>query len=381
MGSTPHSLLCAELFTENDKNNMKKSKLYRRLQYEIKLSQISCMTHNRTRQLICQNYYRVKPEMNARNTIENKYDLMIIVPVFNLEQYITQCVESLLRQNTRYTYHIVIVNDGSTDGTEEVLQRYQSNASITVIHRENGGAAAARNTALKEICGRYVMFVDGDDYLPDNAVESLMSVAINKDADLVQGGYSRFCDEGILETVCEVNAVARVPYSAITGFPCMKVIRAEILVDFCFPEQFLYEDTVIATLLAPQCKNNYLIPEVVYNYRYRQDSGCNQKYGLRSLDTFWITTYCLEEAAARGYPMGEHELIAFLRQCRLNNSRISELSEEIKECVFVLSSELLQTYFPKKTKIEDGKLRLLYRTLRRRSYLAFLCLIDWWHYI
>lgn len=360
---------------------MKFEKLYRRFQFEVKLFLKCTTTYEHAKSLLARCYHREKPVLRAKNNIEKKYELMIIVPVYNLERYVAHCIESLLQQETEYTYHIVIVDDGSTDGTSTVLANYAHNKSITIIRRENGGAAAARNTALKTICGKYVMFVDGDDYLPTNAVQSLMQLAIEKNADIVQGGYTRFSDEGITETVCSVGSATPISYTAITGFPCMKVIRAELLEHFCFPEQFLYEDTVIATLLAPQCKTNYLIPELVYYYRYRQDSGCNQKFGLRSLDTFWITAYCLEGAFEQGYPFGEHELVAFLNQCRLNNSRIAELPAEIKECVFVLSSGLLQAYFPNRIKISNSKLTLLYRALRRRSYSAFLCLTDWWHYI
>ena len=123
------------------------------------------------------------------------YDVGIIVPVYNAEQHIAECLDSILGQNTDFTFHVIIINDGSTDGSRKILRKYEERPNVTVIDQENKGHSGARNTGLENCFGKYVTFVDADDRLPVNAIEILMKKAVKGDFDIVGGGYSLFAHD------------------------------------------------------------------------------------------------------------------------------------------------------------------------------------------
>lgn len=112
----------------------------------------------------------------------------IIVPIYNMEKYIGTCIESILKQ-TYIRIEIILVDDGSTDSTgvicDEYAKRYCRN--IRVIHQKNGGISAARNAALKEATGKYIFFIDADDYYVPDFIEKM--VQVDEEFDYVVGGY------------------------------------------------------------------------------------------------------------------------------------------------------------------------------------------------
>lgn len=112
--------------------------------------------------------------------------ISVIVPVYNGEEYLGECIESILRQ-THGDLELIIVDDGSTDGSAEICDEYAGkDKRVKVYHQENGGASRARNLGLEKARGEYVMFVDADDWLEDEALERL-SAEIGGSADLVIG--------------------------------------------------------------------------------------------------------------------------------------------------------------------------------------------------
>jgi len=129
------------------------------------------------------------------------YDLTVIVPAYNAEAWIEVCMDSILSQETSYTFQVIAVDDGSTDSTGAILDGYASDPRVLVIHQENQGHSGARNTALKRVQSRYVMFVDADDFLLPDAIDVLMKTARRDDADIVEGNGYRFDENGRLGLV------------------------------------------------------------------------------------------------------------------------------------------------------------------------------------
>ena len=159
---------------------MKVLRAFKRVYREFRFSQLllceSKMESAGAEKMLQEFYPRNCPSFCQRNEIDPQYDVMIIVPVYNVENYLEQCIDSVLNQKTEYTYQAVFVDDGSTDRSGEILDQ-RVNSPHVVIHTENRGVSAARNLALRKITGRYVMFLDSDDYLAADALEILVREA------------------------------------------------------------------------------------------------------------------------------------------------------------------------------------------------------------
>lgn len=120
--------------------------------------------------------------------------LSIIIPVYNLAQYIEKCLNSILNQPFK-DYEIICVNDGSTDNSLEILNRFKD--KITIIDKENEGSGVARNVGIDRAQGEYIFFIDGDDWLEDNVLEKIVNKADELNTDiLVFGGLSYYGDKG-----------------------------------------------------------------------------------------------------------------------------------------------------------------------------------------
>ena len=101
--------------------------------------------------------------------------LSVIVPAYNVQDYISNTIESLLNQEfNENDYEIIVVNDGSTDKTLNEIKRFESNPIVKIINKKNGGVSSARNIGLKKAKGDFVMFVDGDDQLIPNSIKSVL---------------------------------------------------------------------------------------------------------------------------------------------------------------------------------------------------------------
>ena len=114
----------------------------------------------------------------------------VIVPVFNVEEYLEKCIKSIICQ-TYSKLEIIIVDDGSTDNSPKICDKWSLvDKRIQVIHKENGGLSDARNTALKIAKGNYISFVDSDDWLDQYFVETLLKILIEENADIAECGVA-----------------------------------------------------------------------------------------------------------------------------------------------------------------------------------------------
>ena len=110
----------------------------------------------------------------------------IIIPIYNVEQYLDRCIKSVINQ-TYKNIEIILVDDGSTDKCPEICDQYaQKDNRIVVIHKENGGLSSARNAGMKVLKGEYMLFADSDDWIKENTVEELLQIAIEHDVDFVR---------------------------------------------------------------------------------------------------------------------------------------------------------------------------------------------------
>ena len=205
----------------------------------------------------------------------------IIIPAFNICRYIRQCSESVISQ-TYDQLEIIVVDDGSTDDTGLILDQYgQKDCRFHVIHTENYGLSAARNTAIEQIHGEYIAFLDGDDWLESNAIEVLINYALANDADIVAcriyrewinatensqmpSYYAIYnSDEACRELIC-MNHIGQGVWN--------KLYRRRLFATIKFPEGRVYEDISTTYRLISLASKVVWIPDMLVHYRMRVGS-------------------------------------------------------------------------------------------------------------
>lgn len=209
----------------------------------------------------------------------------VIVPVYNVEEYIEKCIDSILSQ-TYNNYELILLNDGSTDRTFSILLKYESNPCVTIVNKKNTGQADTRYQGLLMASGDYIYFVDSDDFIESDTLEKLVKIVEERDADVVFGRY-RLVDEqyNILReqkkySVDILSDTINIVRDAIlvNNFKAslwLKLIRKSILVESYVAEIrdiHLNEDIFLSILIALHCRNVSFIDDVIYNVLQRSNS-------------------------------------------------------------------------------------------------------------
>ena len=132
----------------------------------------------------------------------------VVIPIYNVERYLRDCVDSVLMQNTSEDYEIILIDDGSPDGSGAICDRYaQNHANIRVLHDTNHGVSHARNVGIDMAKGEYVLFLDADDLLEPDFFETLTPL-LDSAADVIRYGHHRLYEDGIFYfkyTICSTD--------------------------------------------------------------------------------------------------------------------------------------------------------------------------------
>lgn len=226
--------------------------------------------------------------------------LNIVIPVYNAENYLPQCLESLVNQ----TYHkkeIILIDDGSSDSSPEICDEYANkHPFIHVIHKENSGVSAARNTALDLIRGGYVVFADADDAVDLDAYEVMIKEMEDTDSDVsacnLQNEYGAFqvrknnFEHGSVSAYSGDEELVKAFFCQIGGWAGNKIYRREVIGDVRFREDISQaEDTLFAWEVMKRAKKVCYINLPFYHYRYMLSSSshaANTKK-LKTAITVW----------------------------------------------------------------------------------------------
>lgn len=219
----------------------------------------------------------------------------IIVPVYNVEKYLSEAINSVIEQ-TYKNIEILLIDDGSTDNSGKICDMYlEKDARIKVFHQENKGLSGARNTGLKNATGKYIMFLDSDDKFELNACELLYNAIEETKADYVIANYINIDEDG---TKWENPVFSKEKYQSFKlsikdyekSFYIMnsgvwnKIFRKSFIdsLDLKFVERLPAEDAIFTTYCFIKSENVYYIPDIVYQYRQRYDgsisNSCSVKY-------------------------------------------------------------------------------------------------------
>ena len=230
--------------------------------------------------------------------------ISIIVPVYNVEKYLSKCLDSIINQ-TYKNLEIILIDDGSTDKSGEICDKYKNeDKRIIVIHQLNGGVSAARNTGIGVAKGRYILFIDSDDWIEKDYVSSLFTYA--GDDTIVCCGYKRIFDDKIIEhSVKKLDELNKVEFlnllqdyelkkhkdfyiNPIGNYLWNKLIPTKILKQVNFPENHLYEDVYVLFKIIKLSNQIVILPQCIYNYVSHKDCIVNcitKKQAFESLDS------------------------------------------------------------------------------------------------
>ena len=206
----------------------------------------------------------------------------VIVPVYNVEEYLAPCLDSLVKQ-TLQDIEIIVVNDGSPDNSQEIIDRYVKKYPnlVKAMIKENGGQASARNMALEIAKGEYINFVDSDDWVRIDMYENMYKKAKEEDADIVVCNTTDYYEDyAVYHKPAEfTNKLKQTPS------PCNKLFKRSFIGDLRFPEgKMWYEDFTFVTELLmmtdkiARCENDY------YQCNCREESTMSNNNSPKNLD-------------------------------------------------------------------------------------------------
>ncbi len=229
-------------------------------------------------------------------------EISVIIPVYNVEKYIERCIVSLQNQTFK-DFEIVIVNDATPDGSMKIVEKYSRDDDrfFVVTHEHNMGLMCARKTGYKNARGKYSVFCDSDDFMPDNALEILHRAITSSGADLVVGNTRYVLDseeKGVLRNKLSFGADTDSLYKSLLTAELAhslwaKIFDSKLFRDHdydTFEKQTNGEDAILLYQVAANVKNVQFIDEVVYNYSLNDGSATKSKMSDAKMRQMVIST-------------------------------------------------------------------------------------------
>lgn len=243
-----------------------------------------------------------------KTKMENQPLVSIIVPTYNVERYVEECIDSLLNQ-TYKPIEIIVLDDGSTDATVYLLEKYGTQIQL-IANSNNKGQGARRNEGMTLARGKYIYFVDSDDWIEHNTIEETVKQLEETQSDIVrfngkafyQGNlslvkegrydFSQVLTDGNIYKGDELFEKTRKSYSAS---PCLYVFKKSLIEKHAlhFLEGVLHEDEYFTTRLFVVIESMTYINKAYYNRRYRTDSTMTNQSNIQKLKSFesYLTVY------------------------------------------------------------------------------------------
>lgn len=302
----------------------------------------------------------------------------VIVPMYNVEQYLKQCLDSIVNQSY-HNLQIIAVDDGSPDRCGEIAERYaESDSRIICIHKKNEGLGYARNTGLKYATGEYVIFVDSDDWIDSDHIERLVSVAKDKKVDAVVHSYKVWHDANkivrypLLKTGRYENVIDEVLYPMLAASDTTssdatlpvgawsKLYKRDIIEKnnllFTNEKEFISEDIFFNIEYLSRCTSVAIVEEYGYNYRMNQNSICNTYNPKRTVQTFLFYTKlkeCIAKYNEVASGIGHRAERCFIGKCRsaiklieASNLNYFQKRKEVKKILAHGDLQYALTVFP-----------------------------------
>jgi glycosyltransferase involved in cell wall biosynthesis len=265
----------------------------------------------------------------------------VIIPVYKVEQYLDECVASVVNQTYR-NLEIILVDDGSPDACPAMCDAWaEKDSRIRVIHKENGGLSTARNAGIEACSGEYILFIDSDDCYENDGVIAAVAGSLKPGTDVVCFNYKRYFEQSgtysatlcsgqsggsVLETVCRND---------YTSSACLKLVNKALLFDngITFEPGVCSEDIEFSGKLLLLAKDIAYCPEAVYVYRHRSNSITTtiKEKNVRDI------TATLERMAAENTTCEAYWSYAAFQYCTLLiNMHFAPIDNELRRRIFSL---------------------------------------------
>lgn len=237
--------------------------------------------------------------------------ISVIVPVYNVQDYLEKCFDSI-KSNSYENLEIILVNDGSTDKCGEMCESFkESDSRVKVVNKPNGGLSSARNAGLEIANGDYISFIDSDDYIAHDMMEKLVVKAEEYNADVVQCGYCKVNESGktldivsgdsfflddnkkILDSFFVTNKYQVVVWN--------KLYRKEVVKNIRFIEGKNNEDNMFEADILPKINRVYFLNDICYMYLQRESSIMGGTFSHKKMDSFFALKYMMEKCQ-ESYP-------------------------------------------------------------------------------
>lgn len=334
----------------------------------------------------------------------------VIVAIYNIREYIDRCVKSIVYQSYK-NLDIVLVDDGSTDGSSTICDKWaKKDKRISVIHKTNGGLSDARNKGLKRAKGKYICFIDGDDYLEEEMVNLTYNSAVNNNADIViYSSYSVSARDKVRKQLISskkiysgtevmnilfkecIGTLPRNKSDYEVGFsPWGRMYKRKLLVDnkvfFKSERVLIYEDLMFLLDLMPIVKKAVVLNKALYNYCENTDSLTRkadstrfnrlkkQYYYLKNDSDYNNELFINSETNLRF----KRTMLGYIRNAisRLDND--SYYSSLKKICNDKLSKEILRDYPIKELPIKQ---RIFAYSVKYKLYFLIIILVKLNNYL
>ncbi|MBR6504343.1 MAG: glycosyltransferase [Clostridia bacterium] len=309
----------------------------------------------------------------------------VIVPVYNTENYIEKCLNSLVNQ-TLEDIEIIVINDGSTDDSENLIDKFIGKYpnKIKYYKKENGGLSDARNYGLNYVTGEYIGFIDSDDYIELSMYEKMYKLAQNEQADIVECDFTwEYPDKIKIDTGIEYKDKEDL-FTNSRVMACNKIFKKDIIDDIKFPKGLRYEDVEFFYKLLPNVNKIAVLKESLYYYIQRESSISNLQ-NERTAEIFTILNNILEFYKEKNiYDKFKIELEYMYIRFLLGSSflRMVKIKDKkVRKDLLQKTIDLLYEKFPnwrnnKILKTAKSKKNLYYRTVNRVTFKFYSWLFS-----
>lgn len=287
--------------------------------------------------------------------------ISIIVPIYNREKYLRQCIDSILNQ-THTNLELILIDDGSEDDSSQICDEYgQKDARVIVKHQPNRGVSAARNAGLDLATGDYIAFVDSDDYIEERMYECLLSMLKSNDADMAICNLQQFDDEGnyykkptcIKDEITDGYAVlSRLTAKSDWAYVMVynRLYKREIFKEIRYPVGKIREDEFIALPVYAMCEKIVITQDVYYFYRINGGSIMANVTSAKHLDVIEAMYHRFLECQRRGW----NDLLPSTYNCARN-------------CLEILKNMEVRT---KEDKMRRKEIIRMYRYMMKNAQCA-----------